>query len=49
MNQKMKEIHIEIIVPCYNEQECIKPLYEELNRVFGGANGKRYVFCSFCK
>lgn len=26
--------HIEVVVPCYNEQECIRPLYDELNRVF---------------
>lgn len=25
--------HIEIVVPCYNEQECVKPLYQEVNRV----------------
>lgn len=26
--------HIQIVVPSYNEQECIKPLYEEVNKVF---------------
>lgn len=26
--------HIEIVVPCYNEQDCIRPLYEEIDRVF---------------
>lgn len=26
--------HIEIIVPCYNEQENIRPLYEAVSRVF---------------
>ncbi len=26
--------HIEIIVPCYNEQECVRALYEEVDRVF---------------
>jgi glycosyltransferase involved in cell wall biosynthesis len=28
--------HVEIIVPCYNEQECIEKLYIEVERVFGG-------------
>lgn len=32
----MKEKHVEIIVPCYNEQECIRPLYHELYKVFEG-------------
>lgn len=25
---------IEIVVPCYNEQECIRPLYNEIEQVF---------------
>ena len=25
--------HLEVVVPCYNEQECIRPLYEEMNKV----------------
>ena len=24
---------IEMVVPCYNEELCIEPLYEEINRV----------------
>ena len=28
--------HIEIVVPCYNEEPCIRPLYEEVKRVFAG-------------
>ncbi len=28
--------HVEVVVPCYNEQECVRPLYEEMNRVFIG-------------
>lgn len=26
--------HIEIVVPCYNEQECVEPLFEKVNEVF---------------
>lgn len=26
--------HVEMVVPCYNEQECIRVLYEEIDRVF---------------
>lgn len=26
--------HIEIVVPCYNEQECVRPLFDEVSRVF---------------
>ncbi|MBR0172856.1 MAG: glycosyltransferase family 2 protein [Lachnospiraceae bacterium] len=25
--------HIEIVVPCYNEQECVRPLFQEVKRV----------------
>ncbi len=25
---------IEVVVPCYNEQECVRPLYDEVARVF---------------
>ncbi len=28
--------HIEIVVPCYNEEPCIRPLYEEVKKVFAG-------------
>ena len=28
--------HIEIVVPCYNEEPCIRPLYEEVKKVFTG-------------
>ncbi len=31
--------HIEIIVPCYNEQECIAKLYIEVNKVFSQLSG----------
>lgn len=34
--------HIEVIVPCYNEQECIRPFYEELHKVFAGM--ENYTF-----
>lgn len=27
---------VEIVVPCYNEQECIRPLYERIEQVFSG-------------
>lgn len=26
--------HVEMVVPCYNEQECVLPLYEEIYNVF---------------
>lgn len=29
---------IEIVVPCYNEQECIRPLYERVEKVFSKIN-----------
>lgn len=34
LNQTKNQEHVEIVVPCYNEQECIQPLYDEINRVF---------------
>ncbi len=31
--------HVEMVVPCYNEQECIRPLYDEIDRVFKEIEG----------
>lgn len=29
---------IDIVVPCYNEQDCIRPLYMEIKKVFDTIN-----------
>lgn len=31
--------HIEVVVPCYNEQGCVRPLYERLAEVMGAMEG----------
>ena len=31
---------VEMVVPCYNEQDCIRPLFEEIKRVFDVINDK---------
>ncbi len=33
---------IEIVVPCYNEQECVEKLYTEVDRVFNGLEGYEF-------
>lgn len=33
---------VEIIVPCYNEKECVRPLYKSVKNVFEGISG--YTF-----
>ncbi len=35
--------HAEIVVPCYNEQECIIPLYNEIEQVFQSIEGYTYT------
>ena len=33
---------IDIVVPCYNEEACIRPLYEAVDKVFRGIEDYRY-------
>lgn len=33
---------IEIVVPCYNEESCVRPLYEAVDAVFKGIQGYTY-------
>ncbi len=43
-------LRVEIVVPCFNEQECIRPLYAEIKKVFEAINKdaadteKKYVY-----
>lgn len=34
--------HIEMVVPCYNEQDCVRPLYEEIEKTLATMDGVSY-------
>lgn len=34
--------HIELVIPCYNEQDCVKPLYEEVEKTLSKMNEISY-------
>lgn len=37
--------HLDIIIPCYNEQECVRSIYEEIETVMAAINGWSFNVC----